>query len=178
TPTTTAMSTVQEVIRDFFKKHSIWSLLPFLQYRKGVDSFTYDKAKEHRLYKSALELLSEDDEEARKCLFNYEDEKDSACVGLFWSSIMEKLCESQIKGVETNYDLTLATEVTQQMSTYVKSTTGRVAKRYSESFEQNSSKRLAKDSSEPVEDAANNPFLYDSNAIMMQTLDPALQQYA
>ncbi|KAG9299708.1 hypothetical protein G9A89_013068 [Geosiphon pyriformis] len=45
---------VQEVIRE-----------------KGVDNFTYDKAKEHRLYKSALDLLSEDDH-AQRCLLNYE----------------------------------------------------------------------------------------------------------
>ena len=70
--TTCFAMSVQEVIRDFFKNDSSWSLLPFLQYRKGVDSFTYDKAKENRLYKSALDLLSKDDDQARKCLLNYE----------------------------------------------------------------------------------------------------------
>ncbi|KAG9287597.1 hypothetical protein G9A89_019658 [Geosiphon pyriformis] len=75
------------------------------------------------------------------------------------------------------------------MTTCVKSTTGRVAKRYSDSLEPNSSKRLARDStSEPIEDTANNPFLvfdkdevvkkHDSNAATKQTLDPTLQQYS
>ncbi|CAG8610298.1 14263_t:CDS:2, partial [Funneliformis caledonium] len=63
---------VHETIEQFFKSSSTWSLFSFLQYREGVDDFTYDKVKEHMLYKSALNLLSKDHDQARKCLLNFE----------------------------------------------------------------------------------------------------------
>ncbi|CAG8547587.1 9453_t:CDS:2 [Ambispora gerdemannii] len=53
-------SELQAVIEKFFKNNVTWSLLKFLQYRKGVDDFTYDKTKEHRLYKRALTVLAND----------------------------------------------------------------------------------------------------------------------
>jgi hypothetical protein len=63
---------VHETIEQFFKSSSTWSLFSFLQYREGVDDFTYDKVKEHMLYKSALNLLSKVHDQARKCLLNFE----------------------------------------------------------------------------------------------------------
>ncbi|CAI2195169.1 1940_t:CDS:2 [Funneliformis geosporum] len=63
---------VHETIEQFFMSSSTWSLFSFLQYREGVDDFTYDKVKEHMLYKSALNLLSKDHDQARKCLLNFE----------------------------------------------------------------------------------------------------------
>ncbi|CAB4459849.1 hypothetical protein RhiirA5_506713 [Rhizophagus irregularis] len=60
------------------------------QYREGVDDFTYDKVKEHMLYKSALNLLSKDHDQARKCLLNFENERSSGNVHNFWTTIEKK----------------------------------------------------------------------------------------
>ncbi|RIB19986.1 hypothetical protein C2G38_2244848 [Gigaspora rosea] len=43
---------------------------------KNRDDFTYDKVKEHMLYKSALNLLSKDHDQSRKCLLNFEVKAD------------------------------------------------------------------------------------------------------
>ncbi|PKY35378.1 hypothetical protein RhiirB3_476175, partial [Rhizophagus irregularis] len=81
---------VHETIEQFFKSSSTWSLFSFLQYREGVDDFTYDKVKEHMLYKSALNLLSKDHDQARKCLLNFENERSSGNVHNFWTTIEKK----------------------------------------------------------------------------------------
>ncbi|KAG9299717.1 hypothetical protein G9A89_013077 [Geosiphon pyriformis] len=81
---------VQEVINQFFKKNSAWSLLSFLSYRKGVDNFTYNKGKEHRLYISALNLLSEDDAHAQRCLLSYEMEVNEKNIVSFWLNNTQK----------------------------------------------------------------------------------------
>ena len=60
----------QEDYLDFFKNNSTWSLLKFLKYREGTESFTYEKDKEHMLYRSALISLS--NEQAQTCLLTFE----------------------------------------------------------------------------------------------------------
>ncbi|CAG8641443.1 13586_t:CDS:2 [Dentiscutata heterogama] len=98
---------VHETIEQFFKSSSTWSLFSFLKYRECVDDFTYDKVKEHMLYKSALNLLSKDHDQARKCLLNFEpaefalagesgvrlpsgNERSSEKVLNFWTTIEKK----------------------------------------------------------------------------------------
>ncbi|CAG8449809.1 7335_t:CDS:2 [Acaulospora colombiana] len=87
-------------------------------------------------------------------------------------SIDKKLSSEKKKHIEADYDLTLADEVTQQMKTYVRSTTTRVTKRFLDSCETSSPKRSTRtkwniegDESktqtyqELIEDVGNNPFL-------------------
>ncbi|CAG8696235.1 1462_t:CDS:2, partial [Cetraspora pellucida] len=147
----------QQVLENFFKNNTDWSLIKFLKYR---DDFTYDKRKEHMLYKAwvqGLEYISVP-RQLRDVLTNHQtyviaitqldayvptgcqtmchvmNEKSSASVENFWMSIDKKL-------IETDYDLTLADEVTQQMKTYARSTTTRVIKRLLDSRETSSPKR-------------------------------------
>ena len=63
---------LQVLLDGFFKKNKIWSLASFLMYRAKVDEFTYDKVREHNLYKKSLTLLSRDNDQARICLNNFE----------------------------------------------------------------------------------------------------------
>ncbi|CAG8712066.1 1499_t:CDS:2 [Funneliformis caledonium] len=63
-------SQITVVIEGFFKTTVTWSLIRFLQYRKEVDDFTYSKRQEHRLYRSALKALSDD--QAETSLLNFE----------------------------------------------------------------------------------------------------------
>ncbi|CAI2189139.1 12391_t:CDS:2, partial [Funneliformis geosporum] len=156
-----------QIIENFFEKNTNWLLIKFLNYRAKDDEFTYDKRKEHLLYKSVLSLLSKDYAQAQKYLSSFEayaiaitqldayvptsyqtschvmNEKTSEVVNIFWNSIDKKLCDSKIEHVETNYDLGIATEVTQQMETYIKSSTTRVTKRFSNSCQTNPLKHLA-----------------------------------
>ncbi|CAG8710083.1 9928_t:CDS:10 [Cetraspora pellucida] len=60
----------QEDFLDFFVNNSTWSLLKFLKYRAGTESFTYEKDKEHLLYRSALISIST--EQAQTCLLTFE----------------------------------------------------------------------------------------------------------
>lgn len=62
---------IQKVIEEFFKRSKDWSLFSFLKYREGAGNFTYEKDKEHMLYKKALESLSENDE-VRKWIRKFE----------------------------------------------------------------------------------------------------------
>ncbi|UZO05888.1 uncharacterized protein OCT59_026226 [Rhizophagus irregularis] len=53
-------------------------------------TISHDKVKEHMLYKSALNLLSKDHDQARKCLLNFENERSSGNVHNFWTTIEKK----------------------------------------------------------------------------------------
>ena len=44
-------------IQAYFKENTDWSLISFLNFRKGADNFTGDKATEHFNYKTALEKI-------------------------------------------------------------------------------------------------------------------------
>ena len=63
---------IQLTIENFFKKNTNWSLIKFLNYRARDDEFTYNKRKEHLLYKSVLSLLSKDHAQAQKYLSSFE----------------------------------------------------------------------------------------------------------
>ncbi|RGB28982.1 hypothetical protein C1646_672811 [Rhizophagus diaphanus] len=144
---------VQQAIESFFKNNSTWSLSRFLQYRNEAEDYTYDKRQEHKTYKKALVALSEDPsyaQQAQICLSGFENEKSSTSIENFWISIDKKLATKKLERIEDHYDLTIADEVTQQMTTYIRSTTTRVTERFLNSCETSSQNRST-ENQEPVE---------------------------
>ncbi|EXX66181.1 hypothetical protein RirG_126270 [Rhizophagus irregularis DAOM 197198w] len=91
----------QEGFLDFFENNSTWSLLKFLHYRMGTKSFTYEKDKEHMLYRSTLISLS--NERARTCLLAFEKEKTSQSVESFWNGIEKNRLNDNIEKRSLEY---------------------------------------------------------------------------
>ncbi|CAG8662437.1 9495_t:CDS:2, partial [Paraglomus occultum] len=145
-------------------EHTDWSLLKFLKYRAEGDDFTYDRRKEHMLYKANLNLLARTKEHAQaiKYLSNFENEKASVSIDNFWMSVDNRFSNEKQKHIETGYDLTLADEVTQQMKTYIRSTTTRVTKRFLDSRETSSPKRSTRRKRD-IEDGENETQMYQEN---------------
>ncbi|CAB5367397.1 unnamed protein product [Rhizophagus irregularis] len=90
----------QESFLDFFENNLTWSLLKFFYYRMGTKSFTYEKDKEHMLYRSMLISLS--NERARICLLAFE-EKTSQSVESFWNGIEKNCLNDNIKKRSLEY---------------------------------------------------------------------------
>ncbi|CAG8546918.1 4817_t:CDS:2 [Ambispora gerdemannii] len=70
--TTMSLESQQQVLENFFKNNTDWSLIKFLKYRAEGDDFTYDRRKEHMLYKAVLTLLTKEHAQAIKYLSNFE----------------------------------------------------------------------------------------------------------
>ncbi|RIA85928.1 hypothetical protein C1645_741215 [Glomus cerebriforme] len=87
-------------------------------------------------------------------------EKSSVSVDNFWMSVDKKLNNEKMERIKTDYDLTLADEVSQQMSTYVRSTTTRVTKRFLDSRKISSPERSTK---WDIEDDENKTQMYQEN---------------
>ena len=64
----------RQIIEEFFEVTPYWSLIGFLQYREGTDSFTYDKRREHKLYVKVLDALPKNDVRVQECLADFEVE--------------------------------------------------------------------------------------------------------
>ncbi|CAG8844695.1 13638_t:CDS:2, partial [Gigaspora margarita] len=140
-------------------KTSNWSLIKYLQYRRKREDFSYEKAKEHLNYKKALEALSscvDYGKKARQCLGTLENERFSERVNKFWMAINEELTNDKIKAKENEYDLTLTTNVNEQMGTYVNATTSRLTKQFLKSTKESPPKHVAKNL---MEDDHNNPLI-------------------
>ncbi|GES77813.1 hypothetical protein GLOIN_2v1660456 [Rhizophagus clarus] len=104
------MSKLQVIIKEFFNQNNNWSLLKFPKYRETTNDFTYEKDREHMLYRKSLDLLSKNDK-AQSYIQNF-----------------------KVAG----YNFTLTNKVTQQIS-QIKSTTTRVAKYFSDIHQANPS---------------------------------------
>ncbi|CAG8510259.1 8226_t:CDS:2 [Paraglomus occultum] len=102
----------RRVLEEFFEVDSNWSLIAFLRYREGTDSFTYDKRREYKLYARALNALSKDHVRAQGCLASFEhyghvgrdilttprvaSYRALAAVDVFWTRIEKKRYEDSI----------------------------------------------------------------------------------
>ncbi|CAB4445293.1 unnamed protein product [Rhizophagus irregularis] len=69
--------------------------------RMGTKSFTYEKDKEHMLYRSTLISLS--NEQARTCLLAFEKEKTSQSVESFWNGIEKNRLNDNIEKRSLEY---------------------------------------------------------------------------
>ncbi|KAF0500630.1 hypothetical protein F8M41_020216 [Gigaspora margarita] len=147
---------VQEALEHFFKNATNYSLINFLNFRVEAYDFTYNKRREHLLYKKSLEILAINDDLARTYLSDFAHEKSSKKVEIFWRSINKKFNNDKIEDIEADYDLTVAAEVSQQMKTYIRSTTARITTRFSERV--SPSKRLLQASKNQSQDE-----LYDDD---------------
>ena len=62
-------------IHAYFKENTDWSLISFLNFRKGTDDFTGDKAIEHFNYKTELEKIFLSDYsnrvKAKECILRF-----------------------------------------------------------------------------------------------------------
>ncbi|CAG8621236.1 1528_t:CDS:2, partial [Acaulospora colombiana] len=108
------------------------------------EDFSYDKVKEHSDYKKALEILSSQNEYAKKWLdvFKLADYVLAGDSGLRVSSAF---LNQELEYVSDEYDLILTTNVNEQMGTYVNATTTRLTKRFLDCAKESPPKRLAKE---------------------------------
>ncbi|CAG8469247.1 24200_t:CDS:2 [Gigaspora margarita] len=157
---------VQEALEHFFKNATNYSLINFLNFRAEAYDFTYNKRREHLLYKKSLEILAINDDLARTYLsdFAVQELEYIPVPGQLRDVLttpdtrnhLKKYNNDKIEDIEADYELTVAAEVSQQMKTYIRSTTARITNRFSESA--SPSKRLSQVSKNQSQDE-----LYDDD---------------